>query len=115
MNTGQVQILCSVFICVHRLFHFGSTMAHVAIDAHASCPVAVDAPSHRLIHFATHSMHLSNLAMTRNAFEPRAYVGLVRVENICLGFVPVHSTPRRLLLALGECCQFLNLPAFGQD
>lgn len=77
--------------------------------------MAIDAPTHRLIYFATHPMHLSDPAVTRRAFEPRLYVRLVRVENICLRLVPIHTSPRRLLLALGECRQFLDLRAFGHD
>lgn len=90
-------------------------MANVAIDTHASRAMAFDAPTHCLIYFATHAVHLADLAVTRRAFEPRLYVRLVRVENICLSFVPIHTSPRRLLFALGECRQFLHLGAFGHD
>src|SRR6185295_10057886 len=75
-------------------------MTDVAIDTHASCAMALDAPTHRLIHFAAHSVHLSDLAVTRRAFEPRLDVRLVRVKHICLGLVPIHTSPRRLLFAL---------------
>ena len=92
----------SVFICVHLWLNPCSSMANVAIYAHAFCAVAVDAPSHCLIHFATHAMHFPNLAVTGDAFEAGSNVRLVRVENICFGFVPIHATPRRLLFVLGE-------------
>src|SRR6185295_633782 len=92
-----------------------SSMTNVAIDAHASCAVAIDAPTHRLIYLAAHSVHLSNLAVTRRAFEPRLDVRLVRVENICFGLVPINPAPRRLLFALGKCREFLHLGAFGHD
>jgi len=127
MNTDQTQIVginavcvfiiwvsfLSVFICVHLWFHCLLTVANVAIDTHASRAVALDAPTHRLIYLATHSMHFAYLAVTRRAFEPRFDVRLVRVEHICLGLVPIHPAPRRLLFALGEGCQFLHLGAFG--
>lgn len=88
-------------------------MTNVAIDTHASCAMALDAPAHRLIYFAAHSVHLSNLAVTRRAFESRLDVRLVRVENIRLGLVPIHPSPRGLLLALGESRELLHLGAFG--
>ncbi len=88
-------------------------MANVAIYAHAFCPVAIDAPSHCLIYFATHAVHFSNLAVTGDAFEPGSNVRLVRVENICLGFVPIHTPPGRLLFVLGERCKLLHLGTLG--
>lgn len=90
-------------------------MTNVTIHADAFRAMAIDAPSHRLIYLATHAMHLSNLAVTRRAFETRANVRLMRVEHIRLRFVPVHASPRRLLLALGERGELLHLRALGHD
>ena len=88
-------------------------MTNIAIHTHASRSMAVHAPSHRLIYFATHSMHLSDVAVTRCAFDSGPNVRLVRVISICLRFEPVHATPRRLLFALGERRKFLNLRALS--
>ena len=90
-------------------------MANVAIDTHASCAVTIDAPPHCLVYFAAHPVHLSDLAVTRRAFEPSLDVRLVRIENICLALVPIHPSPRRLLFALGECRELLHFGAFGHD
>ena len=68
-----------------------------------------------MIYFAAHSMHLSDLAVTRRAFEPGFDVRLVRVEHIRLRFVPIHPAPRRLFLALRKCSELLHLGAFGHD
>lgn len=90
-------------------------MANVAIHTHASRSMAVHAPSHRLIYFAAHSMHLSDLTVTRCALDSSPNVRLVRVISIRLRFEPIHATPRRLLFALGERGELLNLRAFGLD
>ena len=85
-----------------------SSVTYVAINAHASSAMAVDAPAHRLIHNATDSMHLADLAMTSLAFETRSNVRLVRVIRISPRLQPIYSTPGRLLLLLSECRQLLN-------
>ena len=90
-------------------------MTDVAIDTHASCAMAIDAPTHCLIYLATNAVHLSDFAVARRAFEARLYVRLVRVKHICLRFMPIHPAPRRLLFALGECRELLHLGAFGHD
>ena len=89
-------------------------MADVAIYAHAFCPVAVDAPSHCLIHFATHAMHFPNLAVTGDTFEAGSNVRLMRVENIRFGLVPVHTAPGRLLFLFRERRKLLHFRALGQ-
>ena len=88
-------------------------MTNVTINTHASCAMAVDAPAHRVIYFSTHAMHLSNLAVTCRAFESRSNVRLVRVENICLRLVPIHSAPWRLLFMFTKCCKLLHLGTLG--
>jgi len=60
-------------------------------------------------------MHLSDLPVTRSALDSCANVRLVRVKSVRLGFEPVHATPRRLLFALGERCELLNLRALSLD
>src|SRR5258707_9923324 len=98
-----------MFICVHLWFHFCLPMANIAIDAHVSSAVAVDAPSHGLIYFATDAMHLSNLAVTSSAFETGSNVRLVRGGKVCLRFMPIHPAPRRLVFSFGELGQLLHL------
>jgi len=88
-------------------------MANVTIHTHPFSPMAIDAPSHCLIYFATHAMHLSNLAVTGRAFEAGSNVRLVRVENICLRLVPIHATPRRLLFLVGERGKLLHFGTLG--
>ena len=92
-----------------------SSMADVAVNAHASRAVAVHAPSHRLLDFATHAVHLPDLSVTCGAFEPGSNVRLVRVESVRFRFKPVDAAPRRLLLARGEGRELLNLGAVGLD
>jgi len=90
-------------------------MANVTIDTHCLCSMAVDTPAHRLIYFSTDSMHLSDLAVTRRAFESRSNVRLVRVKSVCFRFDPIHAPPGRLLILLSERCQLLNFRAIGFD
>jgi len=77
--------------------------------------MAVHAPSHRLIYFAAHSMHLSNLTVTRRALDSSPNMRLVRVVSVRLRFKPVHALPWRLLFSLSERRKLLNLRAFGLD
>src|SRR5258707_10425574 len=88
-------------------------MTNVAIDTHAFRAMAVDTPAHRLIDLSTYAVHLADLAVTRRAFESRSNVRLVRVKDICLGFMPIHSSPLGLLLALGECRELVDLGTLG--
>ena len=90
-------------------------MTHITIHAHASRAVAVHAPSHCLIYFATHAVHLPDLPVTGCAFEPGANVRLVRVESVRFRFERVDAAPWRLLLAFGEGRELLNLGAIGFD
>ena len=90
-------------------------MAHITIHTNRFCSVAVDTPSHCLIYFSTNAMHFTDLAVTCHTLETGSNVRLVRVENICLGFVPIHATPRRLLFVLGERGKLLHFGAVGLD
>src|SRR5512134_3016556 len=90
-------------------------MTNVTIHTNAPGCMAVHAPSHRLIYFAAHSMHLPYIAVTRRALDAGANVRLVRVVGVRLGLEPVHTTPRRLLFSLCERSELLNLRTFGLD
>lgn len=90
-------------------------MTDVTIHTNASRTMAVHAPSHRLIYLAPYSMHLSNLAVTRCTLDSCAYVRLVRVKGVRLGFDPVHPPPRRLLFPFCERRELLYLSALSLD
>lgn len=90
-------------------------MTNIAIHAHASRSMAVHAPSHRLIYFAAHSMHLPNLTVTRRAVDSGSNVRFVRVVSVRFRFDPIDATPRRLLFSLSVGRELLNLRAFSLD
>ncbi len=88
-------------------------MADIAIVAHVFLSVAIDAPAHRLINFASHSLHTADVAVTLLATDASANVRLV--SEVCVGFPfePVDPHPRGLLAARGEGGELLHLRAFG--
>ena len=90
-------------------------MAHVAIHARATLAMAVDAPPHCLIYLASHSVRLADVTVTRRAFNAASRVRFVREEHVSLAFKPVDAFPRRLLFAIRERRQLLNLCAIGFD
>jgi hypothetical protein len=90
-------------------------MTDVAIHTNASGLVAVYTPSHRLIYFAPHAMHLANIPVTGGAIYSSLYVRLVRVICVRFRFEPVHALPGRLLFSLREGGQLLNFGALGLD
>ena len=60
-------------------------------------------------------MHLADLSVTRRALDSSTNVRFVRIKGVRLRFEPVHATPWRLLFALGERRELLNLRAIGLD
>lgn len=88
-------------------------MAHIAIVAHLSLGVASDAPAHRLINLASHSLHTADVAVTLLATDASADVRLV--SEVCVGFPfePVDPHPSGLLASRGEGGELLHLSAFG--
>src|SRR5437773_6851782 len=90
-------------------------MTDVAIHTNASGLVAVDTPSHGLIYFAPHTMHLANLPVTGCAFDSSLDVRLMRVVGVSFRFEPVHPLPGRLLFSLRERRELLNFRALSLD
>ena len=90
-------------------------MTDVAIHTNASGLVAVYAPSHGLVYFATHTVHLANLSVTGCAFDSSLNVRLMSVVGVSFRCEPVHALPGRLLFFLRERRELLNFRALGLD
>ena len=90
-------------------------MTHIAINACAARGMTVHAPSHGLLNFAAHSMHLANLTMTRRTLDTGSNVWLVSVERVRFRLEPIHASPRRLLFSFSISRELLDLWAFGLD
>jgi len=77
--------------------------------------MAIDAPAHRLINFAPHSMRLAHFAVAARALNSSPKMGLVSEKNVGVLFKPVDSPPRRLFAPFRKSRQLLNLCALGFD
>ena len=86
-------------------------MTDIAIDANLAGAMAVNAPAHCLIHFATDAVRLPDIAVAGSTVYARPCVRLVRKKDISLAFKPVNAFPGRLLFSIGERSQLLNLRA----
>ncbi len=90
-------------------------MAYVTINANALCSVARHTPAHILFDLSANLVHLTNLSVASNATHTCLDVWFVSEEDVSGFRNPVDPRPGRLLAAVRESRQFLDLGAILFD